>query len=169
MKNRYLSAALLAGILAAAPLSYVRADESDAPPMQGSDSGPDHGKAPHWDLAKMQKRLGLSDDQVTKLKAIMDAEKTAMKPLWDKQKDSMKKLHEQVEAKASDDEIKATLADLKAGRKAMMDQREQFQSQKADLLTSTQQAKMLLGAMKRMHPKGGMKDKDHDHMDKQPS
>jgi Spy/CpxP family protein refolding chaperone len=159
--KRYFSAALLTGILAAAPIARVRADEPEAPPMQGSGSD---AKAPHWDIKKMQKHLGLSDDQATKLKAVFEAEKTALKPLWDKQKETLKKLHGQVEAKASDDEIKATLADLKAGHKAMMDQREQFQSQKADILTPTQQAKMLLREMKHMHHKDGMKD--HDHMEK---
>jgi Spy/CpxP family protein refolding chaperone len=114
-------------------------------------------KEHHWDAAKMQKKLGLSDDQVTKLNSVMQAEKDTMKPLWDKQKELMKKLDEQVKAKAADADIQTTLDSMKANQKAMMDQREQFQSQKAGILTPTQQAKMMLKHMKHMHHG----DKDH--------
>jgi len=144
MKNRLLAVAML-GFLVASPAAFVKADDSAAPAAAPQEH--------HWDAGKMQKKLGLTDDQVTKLNTVMQAEKDAMKPLWDKQKDLMKKLDAQVKAKAADADIQATLDDMKANHKAMQDQGEQFRTQKAGILTPTQQAKMMLGRMKHMHPK----------------
>ena len=53
-------------------------------------------KEHHWDAKKMQKELGLTDDQTTKLQAIVDSEKTAMKTTMDSNRELMKKLEAQV-------------------------------------------------------------------------
>jgi Spy/CpxP family protein refolding chaperone len=141
MKTR-TGSLLMAGLLMAAPGAVLRADDA-MPAMEKQDHS--------FDAKKMQKKLGLTDDQTVKLKAIAEAQKAAMKPLWDKQKDLTKKLKEQVDAKASDTDIQATLTELQTNRTAMRDQMEQFRTQKDAILTPTQQAKMLLHMHKGMH------------------
>ena len=142
MKNRWLMIAVL-GIWAALPPRVVTADE---PPTSGTDAK-DH----HKDKDKWEKNLGLTDDQSAKLKSLKDAQKAALKPLWDKQKELKKKLEGQVKAKAGDSDIQATLDEMTANHKAMMDQMEQFRSQKDAILTPTQRAKMMIGKMKHRH------------------
>src|ERR1043165_9184260 len=84
MKRSWTTAVLL-GILAAAPAVTVLAD--DAKEMPGAEA-----QEHHWDPAKMQKKFDLSDDQVTKLKALKDSQKDAMKTIMDKHHDLMKQL-----------------------------------------------------------------------------
>jgi Spy/CpxP family protein refolding chaperone len=120
------------------------------------------------DSGKMMKSLGLSADQTTKMKSVMDAQKTALKPLWDKQKDLMKKLKGQVDAKAGDSDIQATLSEIKSTHETMRTQMEQFQDQKAAILTPTQQAQMLLKRTERMDSHHGKHSKD-EHPDPMPN
>jgi len=112
-------------------------------------------KEHHLDPKKLQKKLGLSDEQTAKIDGLIQSKKGTIKPLREKQMGLVKKLQQQVDQKASDSDIQATLADLKANRNVMRDQMEQFQSQMQDILTPTQQAKMFLKRMKhrghRMH------------------
>jgi len=138
MHYQRLSTVVLLGAFTITAPQWLRADEPSAA----------ESKEHHWDAAKMQKKLDLTDDQVTKLNAAREAEKDARKPLWEKQKDLMKKLEGQVKDKASDSDIQATLADMRSNRKAIADQMEQFQNQKDGILTPTQQAKMLIARMK---------------------
>ena len=131
----------LAGFLAVCP-TWVSAEQ-----------GP---QKHHWDPAQMQKGLGLTDDQMAKLKAAKDAQKTAMKPLRDQMKSLMEKLGDQVKAKAPDADIQSTLDSLKQTRNALREQMEKGQEQMASLLTPTQRAKMLLRMAQRgPHGKGG--------------
>ena len=147
MKYQF-AAVTLASFLMTLPVASMRADE----PGQGMEP-----QEHHWDSAKMQKKLGLTDDQTAKMKALHDSEKEAMKPLWEKQKDLMKTLEGQVKAKASDTDIQATLDAMKSNHEAMRSQMEQFQTQKDAILTPTQRAQMMLAHMHH-HGHGG---KDH--------
>ncbi|NNN06992.1 MAG: hypothetical protein HKL90_13935 [Elusimicrobia bacterium] len=70
---------------------------------------------------------------------------------------AMAKLRQQLDAKASDDDVKATLAQLREARRQMRAQEDKFIDSASSFLTPTQQAKMLLGAMKmhgRRHGRG---------------
>ena len=109
---------------------------------------------------KMQYQLGLSADQSAKLKTLWEKENETMKPLMEKQHALMDKLKDQVKNKATDADIQTTLTDLKNSREEMRTQMEQFQSQKAGVLTPTQQAKMLLS---RHNNQGGHEHKMHTH------
>jgi Spy/CpxP family protein refolding chaperone len=150
MKNMWMYAGLLATVLAIAPAAPLLAYEKGAG-MQG------HGGGNGWQK-HMQEKLGLTDDQVAKLQAIKDAREKAMKPLRRKQRDLMIKLHDQLEDKASDQEIKATLASLRSNRDAIREEAKRFRGQMEALLTPTQQAKMMLG---RMHRRGGWGHDEH--------
>ena len=150
MKNmRWMTWGLIA-LLVGAPLTAVRADDTPAPAEAGMK---DH----HWDQAKMQKKLNLTDDQTAKMKTLHESQESAMKPLMEKERELMKKLQEQVKSKAADNDIQTTLNDLKTNRTAIRDQMEQFQTQKAGILTPTQQAEMLLMHHKRGHDMGAWK------------
>lgn len=142
MKYRWSLMAILAVSLLTSPLvRSVRADEGGAPEKKGWFKG--HGK--HED------GLGLSEDQKTKLKKLEEDKRDAMKPLHRKMRDLTIRLSDQIEDKAADSEIKATLEELHSSRKAMMEQMEKFMHEKDAILTPTQQAKMMLWKMHRMH------------------
>ena len=165
--KRYLCAVLAAALLAPALLAVnARAHDEDAgPEAEEHEGAPDHAKmAEH-----MKKRLQLTDEQAAKFKDAMKSHHDAMKPLWEKLKGDMKKLHDQVEAKAADAEVQASLDSLKADHKAAADEEGKFQDG-LSFLTPTQRAKLLLGAMHVRRerrqgmrgPKGRGKDKGKD-------
>ena len=103
------------------------------------------GRSPHRDPGMMDKELGLTADQSAKLKTLRMDQGASMMALSGTQRDLLTKLGDQVKNKASDSELQATLKDIQANRKAMMDRGEKFRRQQDDLLTPTQRAKMLLG------------------------
>jgi Spy/CpxP family protein refolding chaperone len=141
-----MSTALVLGALIVSPFAALRADEPSAPGMQTKEH---KGRN-----EKLHKKLGLSEEQSAKLKSIRESQKSTLTPLRDKERDLVKKLKSQVEAKAADSDIQATLDEIKTTRKSMGEQMEQFQSQKEQVLTPTQRAKMLLHRMNKPHEKG---------------
>jgi Spy/CpxP family protein refolding chaperone len=136
--NRTLCAVLAAGLLSAGPLAgRVRAGESD---KAGG------WRAEHAEHSEklMKERLGLTEEQASKLKAAREAEKAAVKPLREQAKETSRKLEEQVRALASDKDISATLDQLDANRKAMIAERQKLESALASILKPSQRAKMRL-------------------------
>jgi len=131
MKNKTILT-ILVGAALFVPFTLVQAEKHDKGDREYSLSD------------KKMKKLNLNDEQKTKLKAVFDAQRTAAKPLYEKGRELHKKLEEQLKAKASDAEIQVTLHDLQANKKAVYEQMESFRSQKAAILTPTQQAQMLL-------------------------
>jgi len=150
---------IVSALLMSTPAIRAYADETGSPAMEAPDHGPE--QAP--DAAKLQKKLGLTDDQTKKLESILQSQKAALQPLHEKMRDSMKTLRQQVDQKASDDDIKKTLDALKTNRDDMMAQHKQFQDQIQALLTPTQQAKMLLGHMHGMQKRMGGKGMGMGH------
>lgn len=148
--KRFVLAALAAALLV--PGASLARAQDEGP-------GPEHaGPPPEMNekmAAKMKEKLGLSDDQSAKLKDAMKAHRDAMKPLMDKTRGLLKKLHDQVEAKASDADVKATLDSLKDSHKAVAAEQESFHEKVAGFLSPTQQAKLVLGMFRRMHEMGG--------------
>jgi len=142
MRYRWPFMAILGVSLLATPLvRSVRADEGSGPEKKGWFKG--HGK--HED------GLGLSEDQKSKLNKLEEDQRAAMKPVHRKMRDLTIKLKDQIEDKAADSEIKATLEELHASRKAMMEQMQKFEHEKDSILTPTQEAKMMLWHMHPMH------------------
>lgn len=150
--KRFIRAALAAAVLipgAWALNARAEGGDHDGPPPHEA------GMMGEKMAEKMKEKLGLTDDQAAKFKAAMKAHGDAVKPLHEKLRDGMKKLHGQVEAKASDADIKATLDSLKSTRKDMEAAQEKLHAEVSTILTPTQQAKMLLGMMHRMHERMG--------------
>lgn len=100
---------------------------------------------------RAKEKLGLTDEQETKFKDAMKEHGEAVKPLHRKMRDGLTKLGDQVQDKASDSDIKATLDSLKSVRQAMTAEEEKFHDTLASFLTPTQQAKLVIGMAKRMH------------------
>jgi Spy/CpxP family protein refolding chaperone len=150
MKYATLAAATL-GLFLCTPAMHAIADDQ-TPPAPMDHQSPGHGG---WDEAKLKAKLGLTDDQAAKLKALRDSGKGAFKPFMEKERGLMAKLNDQVVNKAPDTEIQTTLKDLKTNRDAMKDQMEKMEDQKNAILTPTQQAKMMLGRRKMMQGKRG--------------
>jgi Spy/CpxP family protein refolding chaperone len=144
MKRVWL-AALFAALACGSFASKVRADE---------EMGEKHHEM-HWD--KMKADLGLSDEQVKKLKDSHKSMEEAMKPIHEKSHADMKKLKEQVDAKASDKDIQSTLDDLKKNHEEMEKQEEKHHDDMSSILTPTQHAKMMLA----MHEKHEMGEHHH--------
>jgi Spy/CpxP family protein refolding chaperone len=94
-----------------------------------------------------KEKIGLTDDQVTKLKDLMKNQREETKTLADQMRVDMDTLKLKIDSKASDDTIKSLLDNLSAEKKKLQAKREDFINQAKQILTPTQQAKFLL-AMK---------------------
>ena len=99
-------------------------------------------------MDKLKEKLGLSDDQVSKLKDLFKSQGETMKPLRDQMKIDMDTLQQKVDTKASDGDVKKLLDKLEADQKEMQAGREKMKDQLRAILTPTQQAKMVLGMRK---------------------
>lgn len=104
--------------------------------------------------AKIKEKLGLSDEQAEKLKALRRAHRDAAESLRSELKASVRRLGDQLEDDASEKELSATLDKIKAGRKALREARDKFEADSSALLTPTQRAKLVV-AMGRMMKHGG--------------
>ena len=144
----------LAAALFAAPSLHADDAKADkaAPKEDGGAKGHEGWGEKRGDM--MKKELGLSDDQVTKMKAANKAQQEAMKPLMDKMKLDVDSLRVMVDKKAADDQLKAAVDGLKADHQAMQDQEMKGMEAKAAILTPLQQAKAAIAMIDRM--KGGM-------------
>ncbi len=123
----------------------LHADE----PAPGDNNGPgmmekghDWGKGGPGGMWK--EKLGLTDDQVAKMKELMKKQMTETQPLRDQMKVDMDTLKLKVDAKASDDTIKILLDNLSADKKKLQAKRESFIEQAKSILTPSQQAKFLM-------------------------
>ncbi len=155
----YAALAATALALATAPRA---AAQDDAEPRDSeaiaSDPGagkPQAGAPGDKMMARLTTKLGLSDDQAAKLKATFQAHREAVRVAHDHARMVRAKLREQVDSKAPDADIKATLEHLRADQRALLDSQEEFEGKLASFLTPTQRAKLLLGFMEHRR---GMKD-----------
>src|SRR5688572_399492 len=108
-----LAALLAAPALAAEPKT---ADSGDKKPAAEEKDREDRSARR---IAKLKKKLGLTDEQAAKLQTIHKGHSEAVRPLREQAKKDLEALRAKVEAKASDEDLKAALASVKASRKAM--------------------------------------------------
>ncbi len=129
----------------------------------GDDSKPadkgGHEKGAVGFILGMKDKLGLTGDQTDKLQALSDNEKKEMKPLFDQAAADLKTLVDKVKAGAKDDEIKAVLDTLSGDRQNIETARKKYTDSVRDILTPTQQAKIVI-AMTRHDKWGNHKGKD---------
>lgn len=146
--KRLISTMTAAGLLAGALLlpAMIRAEERG-------------GGRKEARLEKMREKLGISEAQADKLKAARRAKRDASEATRAELKAAMRKLSDQLEDKAPEKDLAATLERIAAARKAQRAEMEKFEAGMREILTPTQRAKMLV-AMKKH---GGMRGKrGHD-------
>ena len=121
--------------------------DSDQPAMGGGmeNGGPGGGMMGEGRVDQWKEKLGLSDEQVSKLKDLFKSQMDIMKPLRDQMKIDMDTLQQKVDAKASDADLKKVLGTLSADRKNLDSARQKMEDQVRGILTPTQQAKFVLG------------------------
>jgi Spy/CpxP family protein refolding chaperone len=151
-----LSLALVFGAIVTAH-AFGKDDGKGAYGMKTGMTKFDPAKFEQARLDKMKKDLGLSDDQVEKLKALFKSHREELKPLQEKMKTDVDTLRTKKEAKATDSELKPVLDLLSADRKNMQDLRQKQQEQIRGILTPDQQAKMVLN--RPFKGKGGLGDR----------
>ena len=153
MNRKIWLAGLLAATLVGAAVG-VYADDEKAP--AGHDNSPamgqgmDGGMMPEggW-IDKAKKKLGLTDDQASKLKDLFKSQMESNKPLRDQMKIDMDTLQQKIDTKASDADIKKLLDKLDAEQKEMQTSHEKMKDQLRSILSPTQQAKLVLVMRKR--------------------
>jgi Spy/CpxP family protein refolding chaperone len=142
-----ISAMFMGTLLLAAPAMH--ADDR-------MDRGQGHG---HWDKFDMlKKQLGLTDEQVSQWKESEKGQKQEMKLLGDEAKADLAELVVQVDQKASDTVLEASLKTLMADHKAMQASTEKQMDTLREILTPMQQAKlvvMMFGHHRRGEAYGG--------------
>lgn len=146
--KRLISTMTAAGLLAGALLlpAMIRAEEHG-------------GGRKEARLEKMREKLGISEAQAEKLKAARRARRDASEATRAELKAAMRKLSDQLEDKAPEKDLAATLERIAAARKAQRAETEKFEAGMREILTPTQRAKMLVAMKKR----GGMRGKrGHD-------
>lgn len=160
MNKNFWLVTLMTAVLAGTSLTAYAQDDPapkgdpDQPAMgRGMDNGgPGGGWMGGGHLGKLKEKLGLTDDQISKIKDLFKSQREAMTPLKDQMKIDMAILQQKVDTKASDGDLKKLLDKLDGEQKQMQASREKMKDQMRSILTPTQQAKFVLGMKKR----GGM-------------
>ena len=180
MQRNNLAGLGLALLMAAAV--GLRADESlapqapDQPPMGATAMGQDDGPGavmdapdmtapadPSQAFEELKGSLGLSSDQEAKLKAIHDDARAKAQVHMKALMGLIKSLDGQVQARAADADLQATLDKIKAEHKAMQADRDAAMEQREAVLSPQQSAKFVLavrdkmrqGMLRRMRNQGG--------------
>ena len=154
--NRWKTGVLAAWILAGLTLA----------PAAWAHEGPqDKGGHHDWIARRWKDKLGLSDEQVTKLQAAIKSSREAVVPLRRELKDGVEKLRAQLTLKQSEADIKATLDQIAKTRKALAAEREKVKSTFDSVLSVQQRAKLVVLFEGRRHEwaHGRGRPEDHEH------
>ena len=124
------------------------------PAMLRAEDKPEDGRQAHGEkggkeafAARMREKIGLSEEQEAKLKAARRAKRDASAAASAELATATRGLQDQLEDKASEKELAATLDKIAASRRMMREAEEKFEASLVSLLTPLQRAKMLV-AMK---------------------
>lgn len=146
--KRIISMATAAGLLAGALL---------LPAVLRAEDGPGKGGKEAF-IERMKEKFGISEEQAAKLKAAKRARRDADAAIHSDIQAAMRKLSDQLEDKAPEKDLSATLDKIAASRKSMRAEEDKFEAALASILTPTQRAQMLVAMKGRMgkHGKGKM-------------
>lgn len=108
-------------------------------------------------IERMKEKFGISDEQAAKLKAAKRARRDADAAIHADIQAAMRKLSDQLEDKAPEKDLTATLDKIVAGRKSMRAEEDKFEAALTSILTPTQRAQMLVAMKGRMGGKHGGK------------
>jgi Spy/CpxP family protein refolding chaperone len=96
-------------------------------------------------ILQIKEKLGLSDEQVAKLKTMVQSEKAELAPMVKQQLADLKTLGEKVKANAPDAELSPILDKMEARRQNIESVKSKYIGEARTILTPTQQAKVVLG------------------------
>lgn len=139
--------ATAAGLLAGALMLPTMSRAEGKPEAHGEKGGKEAFKE------KMREKFGISEDQEAKLKAAKRARRDADAATHADLAAAIRKLSDQLEDKASEKDLSATLDKIVAGRKAMRAEEDKFEAALTSILTPIQRAQMLVAMKGHM---GGM-------------
>jgi len=137
MKSRIMTAML--GVLVLAAPYAARADKT----AKGDKAAkPESSVEAEW--ARLSLRLELNDEQKPKVKAIYDAERARVDALRESMRVEFEKLRWQVDAKADEKDVAATIAAIGSDHRAIRDEHDKAEKQVIELLRPDQIASALL-------------------------
>ncbi len=111
-------------------------------------------------ILKFKKILGLTDDQTKKLQTMASNEKGELEPLVKQMIVDLKYLNDKLNIGSKDEEIKPIIETINSNRQKMESIRNKYIDQSRDILTPTQQGKViLLLNVKRIEAPHGKKGK----------
>lgn len=148
--KRIMSMALAGALLLPAGLRAQGGPEG-RPGPRGEQGGKEAFKE------RMKEKFGISDEQEAKLKAAKRARRDADAATHAEIGAAMRKLSDQLEDKAPEKDLSATLDKIVAGRKALRAEEDKFEAALTSILTPTQRARMLVAMKGRMGGKHGGK------------
>lgn len=143
--KRIISMATAAGLLAGALLLPASLRAEDKPGKGGKEAF----------VERMKEKFGISEEQAAKLKAAKRARRDADAVIHAEIQAAMRKLSDQIEDKAPEKDLSATLDKIAAARKSMRAEEDKFEAALTSILTPTQRAQMLVAMKGRMGKHGG--------------
>lgn len=146
--KRIMTMAAAAGLLAGA-LLLPAALRAEGKPEAHGDKG---GKEAFGE--RMREKLGITEEQEAKLKAARRAKRDAAAAGLAELGAATRKLQDQLEDKASEKDLSATLDKLSAARKTMRAEEEKFEATLSSILSPTQRAKLIVAMKGRMRGHG---------------
>lgn len=141
--------ATAAGLLAGALLLPAALRAEDKPGKGGKEAF----------VERMKEKFGISEEQAAKLKAAKRARRDADAAIHGDIQAAMRKLSDQIEDKAPEKDLSATLDKIAAARKSMRAEEDKFEAALTSILTPTQRAQMLVAMKGRMGKHGGKRGK----------
>lgn len=153
--KRIISMAASAGLLAGALLLPATVRAEDGPKGEQGAYGGKGGKEGFKE--RMREKFDISEEQEAKLKAARRAKRDATAEIHHDLQAAMRKLQDQLEDKAPEKDLSATLDALVAGRKKMRAEEDKFEAALTSILTPTQRAKMAVAMKGRMGKGHGKK------------
>lgn len=148
--KRIISMATAAGLLAGALLLPAAVRAEDGPKGKAA-----YGKEGFKE--RMREKFDISEEQEAKLKAARRARRDADAAIHADMQAAMRKLSDQIEDKAPEKDLSATLDKIVAARKSMRAEEDKFEAALTSILTPTQRAQMLVAMKGRMGKKHGGK------------
>lgn len=144
--KRIITTAAAAGLLAGVLIFPGSARTEDKAEVRPGAHGERAGAMESF-KERMREKFGISEEQEAKLKAARRAKRDASEASRAEMKAAFRKLGDQLEDKAPEKELSATLDKLSSLRKARRAEEDKFEAAMSSILTPTQRAKMAV-AMK---------------------
>lgn len=117
---------------------------------EGAEGGAEQG----GQLRAWQDRLGLSDEQVAKIKAARSAHRQAMREISSTVRKDIRNLRDLVKSNAADSDLSAAISTLKQDRESQRKEREALSQDLGAVFTPSQYARYILQMGGRQEPAG---------------